>query len=143
MSSDGYNPMRYDCDRSGCFNKKKRPKIEMFASCLPRKLAFSDVDAVVDVKGRFLYLEWKGRHVDPPEGQKILFENSTHFCPRNMVFIVEGDAETMDVWSLIVVRGGITGRKKKIDFRGLQDKIRDWAIWADGLNYELSELEKE
>ena len=27
----GYNPLRWDCEKSGCFNIKCRPKLEQFA----------------------------------------------------------------------------------------------------------------
>lgn len=33
----GYNELRYNCETQGCFNIKKRPKIEIFAECFPRK----------------------------------------------------------------------------------------------------------
>ena len=34
----GYNPMRWDCERDGCFNVLRRPKIEVFADCFPRRI---------------------------------------------------------------------------------------------------------
>lgn len=59
MSDNGYNPMQWNCERQGCFNVKKRPKIEMFADCLPRKISFSDIDGIVEINGNLLLLEWK------------------------------------------------------------------------------------
>ena len=35
IRADGYNPLRWDCERQGCFNLKRRPKIEVFADCFP------------------------------------------------------------------------------------------------------------
>jgi metallo-beta-lactamase family protein len=60
MSRDnGFNPMRWDCAEQGCFNHKKRPKIELFADCLPGRIAFSDIDAIAEINGNLLLLEWK------------------------------------------------------------------------------------
>ena len=46
MAENGYNPLRWDCQKQGCFNKKKRPKIEEFAECLPGKISFGDIDGI-------------------------------------------------------------------------------------------------
>lgn len=35
LHNNGANPMRWDCTTQGCFNLKKRPKVEVFADCLP------------------------------------------------------------------------------------------------------------
>ena len=61
MKPLGFNPMRWDCDTDGCFNVKRRPKIEMFADCFPRRINFGDVDGLVEIGGRFCLLEWKGQ----------------------------------------------------------------------------------
>jgi len=66
MANNGHNPMRWDCQKQGCFNKKKRPRIEMFAECLPGKIAVGDVDGLVEIKGNFLFLEFK-EHSNLPE----------------------------------------------------------------------------
>ena len=74
--SAGFNPMRWDCGRSGCFNQKRRPKIEIFADCLPGRIGFTDVDATVEINRHFLFLEFKaGPHL--PTGQRIYFEQLT------------------------------------------------------------------
>mgnify|MGYP006972377369 CR=1 FL=1 len=105
MSHDnGANPMRWDCTRQGCFNIKKRPKIELLADCLPGRIAFGDVDAIVEVCGHFLLLEWKD-HPQLGTGQRILFQRLTLLCPA-IVLIVEGDAESMAVRSIRQVSRG-------------------------------------
>ena len=49
----GYNPMRWDCEKSGCFNVKCRPKIEVFAECFPGRINFGDMDGRVELGGYF------------------------------------------------------------------------------------------
>ena len=39
MEANGYNPLRWDCERQGCFNLKRRPKIEVFADCFPGRIS--------------------------------------------------------------------------------------------------------
>jgi hypothetical protein len=50
--ANGYNPMRWNCEKDGCFNVKCRPKIEQFADCFPGRIAVSDIDGIVEINGR-------------------------------------------------------------------------------------------
>lgn len=131
MSSDnatGANPMRWDCQRQGCFNIRKRPKIEIFADCLPGRIAFGDVDGIVEINGNLLLLEWKD-HQAISTGQRILFERLTRLCPAT-VLIVEGDAEFMTIDSIRVAWDGRIGPPQPADLDGLREMIRAWADWA-------------
>lgn len=131
MIRDGHNPMRYDCGSRGCFNVKRRPKIEEFARCLPGRIAFSDVDAITEVAGHFLLLEWKSYKGELPVGQRIMFERMTSRCNgRFSVLIVVGDAETMEVESVALI---YDGRNRGFEDSSLEDvraRITRWAAWA-------------
>ena len=96
MSENGYNPMRWDCNKQGCFNKKRRPKIEVFADCLPGKIAFTDIDGITEVNGRALVLECKTDPTPIPRGQAIMWHRLTK-TGLLTVLCLAGDAETMDV----------------------------------------------
>lgn len=129
MSHDhGANPMRWNCAKQGCFNRVKRPKIEIFADCLPGRIAFSDVDAIVEINGNLLLLEWKD-HQEISRGQRILFERMTRLCPAT-VLIVEGDAETMEVVSIRTVWKGNIEKPAPANVELLRWYIRDWADYA-------------
>jgi len=128
LPDNGANPMRWDCATRGCFNVKKRPKIERFADCLPGRIAFTDVDGIVEINGNLLLMEWK-EHRGVGVGQRILFERLTRFCPAT-VLIVEGDAESMAVDSVATVWGGRIGPPQPVNLNGLCEMIRDWAGWA-------------
>ena len=125
---NGYNPLQWDCSTQGCFNRRKRPKIEMFASCLPGRIAFSDIDGVVEVQGNFLFLEWKS-HGEIPLGQKILFQRLTQFAPAT-VLIVEGNAETMEVDTIRYVSSGHVDEPFDADVGKLSELIEEWSTWA-------------
>ena len=59
--ANGYNPLRWDCLRRGCFNLKRRPKIEVFADCFPGRINFGDVDGIVEISGNALLLDGKAK----------------------------------------------------------------------------------
>ena len=44
-TANGANPLRWDCAKRGCFNEKKRPKIEVFAECFPGRISFGKIIA--------------------------------------------------------------------------------------------------
>lgn len=129
MSHDhGANPMRWDCAKQGCFNRKKRPKIEIFADCLPGRIAFSDVDAIVEINGNLLLLEWKD-HQEINRGQRILFERMTRLCPAT-VLVVEGDAEDMAVSSIRTIWNGAIRESEPGNLEKLRQYIREWSDYA-------------
>jgi len=125
---NGYNPLQWDCSTQGCFNRRKRPKIEMFAACLPGRIAFSDIDGVVEVRGNFFLLEWKS-HGEIPFGQKLLFQNFVKFAPAT-ILVVEGDAETMEVSTIRYVFADRIGEPFEANINELSKQIEDWSDWA-------------
>jgi len=127
-SANGANPLRWDCEKRGCFNKKKRPKIEMFADCLPGRCAFSDIDAIAEVNGNFLIQEWKGGG-GLPTGQRIMFERMTSSSPV-CVFVVEGNAESMTVTHMTRIWRGVIHAREPSSMESLRGRIAAWAKWA-------------
>ena len=123
---NGHNPLRWDCEKQGCFNKKCRPKIEQFAECLPGRIAFSDVDGIVEINGNFLLLEWKSFLGDIPDGQRIMYEQMTQ-NDNFTVVIIAGNAETMEIQSVKVVHKGCAGKWQVCTLKELKDKIRAWS----------------
>ena len=125
---NGHNPMRWDCQRQGCFNEKKRLKFGVFKDCLPGKISFTDVDALVERNGNLLFMEWKD-HQELSKGQRILFQRMTLFCPA-VVLVVEGDAESMLVSSIRTVWQGKMTEPEPADLDTLRATIRQWSDWA-------------
>jgi len=128
VNATGTNPMRWDCAKQGCFNVHKRPKIELFADCLPGRIAFSDVDGIVEIGGNLLALEWKAhRHV--PRGQHLLFTRWTKHGPVTVILII-GDAQFMTVDEVAFVHRGVIEPWRDMDIETLRQIIRDWSAWA-------------
>ena len=121
--------MRWDCEKRGCFNLKKRPKIEVFAECFPRRINFGDVDGIVEINGHFLDLEWKPAVVKLNTGQRILFERLTKLAPFT-VFMVAGDAETMEVDALAQYRYGKFYEWQPSTLEDVKASMKRWSAWA-------------
>lgn len=126
----GFNPMRWNCDRDGCFNAKRRPKIEMFADCFRGRINFGDVDGLVELNGRFCLLEWKGLGGTVGRGQEISFVAFTNNDLGNVVFVVHGDAETMAVTGYSCFWRGRHEPLVEADLDTLKQRIARWAQWS-------------
>ena len=124
----GRNPMRWDCEKQGCFNKVKRPKIEEFADSLPGKRKFTDIDATTDVNGNFLFMEFKGGvNRELPTGQAIYLRRLTALSKKITAVVVFGNAETMKVDAIMVVERGNVGELEACSLAQLKARIKGWA----------------
>jgi len=129
---EGYNPLRWDCRTHGCFNLKRRPKIEVFADCFPGRINLGDVDGIVEIGGNALLLEWKSEERELPTGQRLLYQRLTWSGPV-AVMIVVGDAETMSVTAT-----GVFDRGNRYPIQGyepadlplIKTRLAAWSRWA-------------
>jgi len=128
--ADGFNPMRWDCEKRGCFNKKKRPKVEVFHDLFPGKISFGDVDGIVEINGHALILEWKSYCGDLQGGQKIMYKRLTRICPI-MVMVVSGDAESMEVEALAYFDNGKFYDFISTDINGVRSFISWWVRYSE------------
>ena len=126
MSEHGRNPMLWDCSKRGCFNEKRRPKIEVFAECLPGKIAFSDVDGITEFNGRALVIEWKGNPTALPLGQCLMWKRLTKTGDIT-VLCIAGDAETMDISHVRWCYEGVwDSHWQTADMQHVKDMISEW-----------------
>lgn len=130
MAVSGFNPMRWNCQRDGCFNVKRRPKIEIFADCFPRRINFGDVDGIVELNGFFCMLEWKGEGGSLRFGQIKSFANFTATI-GNIVLVVHGDAETMAVTAYETFWGARQLPRVAGGIEAVKGRIRRWAEWTE------------
>lgn len=130
-NQEGYNPLKWKCKESGCYNEKHRFKIEELKSAIPRKMAFGDIDATVEVNGRFLFIDFKGGRADLKVGQRIYFQRLTALSCRIKVIVVRANVETTTVSEFKVIANGKVGEWKEIDLVGLKKRIKRWSMAAD------------
>lgn len=135
-TADDINPMLWDCETSGCFNKMKRPKIELFARCFPGKCQMSDIDAEIEINSHWLRLEWKSNGGRLHRGQELNYTRLTLHCPRHVVLVIYGDAQEMS--AIQKVDRYYIG-ELEVDWMQIRtlDQLRleitGWAQWADQL----------
>ena len=131
-SGNGYNPLRWDCEKQGCFNLKRRPKIELFSELFPGKISFGDVDGLVEINGRGLMLEWKTFAGKIPMGQKITYEKLSRDGLITVLCIV-GDAETMEIRNHCIFFKGkrlpVNGYKDS-NLEAIKQIIKRWVAHA-------------
>ena len=129
-SANGFNPIRWDCDNGrNCFNKKMRPKIEVFSECFPGRINFGDVDAIVEINGFGLMLEWKTNTNKAKTGQRIMYERLTK-SKLLTVLLVVGDAETMQVSHMGVFYNGKQSELIEATLDDVKKKIKAWVKWV-------------
>lgn len=127
-----YNPLRHDCEAKGCWNKQYRPKIEFFYHALPRKLTMSDIDAVAEVNGYFVFMDWKSHDGPLPTGQRILIQRLTQASKKIIAIIVKHEpGNTEAVEKIMIVRNGQFGLWEPCSFGDLFERVKQWAIGAD------------
>lgn len=125
-----FNTMRYDCKKDGCFNIKRRPKIEVFSECFPRNISMGDIDAIVELNGALCIVEWKGDGGQLHTAQKIMHTRITQHH-GNIVFVVHGNAETMEVESYFIFWRGKQGKPVAGSLFDVKQRMRDWAKWME------------
>jgi hypothetical protein len=132
MSEGGYNKMAWDCeDGKNCFNLKMRPKFHHFADCFPGKGNFTDVDGIIEMRGKVLMLEWKRRANDIPLAQEIMFRRLAKFYGFKVV-CVAGDAELMTVTDhRIISPYEVQEEWQPSTFPRVWDIFHGWAQWAE------------
>jgi hypothetical protein len=125
--------MRWNCkEKRKCF-RSLCPKLGAFDECFPGKIGMSDVDGMVEIAGRFLFLEWKSDGGFLTTGQRIAFERLTSLSTDPMkvtVIVVCGDPEEMTVTSIQVFHSGKGHGVTECDFDGLHQRIEHWAARA-------------
>lgn len=130
LSDNGHNPLRWDCEKQGCFNKLRRPKIEVFSDCFPRRISFGDVDGIVELNGMGLLLEWKSIESILPTGQRIMHEKLTRDGKLTSLIVV-GNAETMECSAYSLFFKGKWRGYKSASLEDIKHVIRKWVEHAE------------
>ncbi len=122
--------MRWNCKEKGKCFRRLCPKLGAFDGCFPGKIGMSDVDGMVEIGGRFLFLEWKSPGGYLTDGQRYAFQNLTSLSTDPMkvtVIVVCGDPEEMTVETFQVFHSGKGHDVSPCDFEGLRARIKSWA----------------
>jgi len=118
--------MRWQCEKDGCFNKKMRPKIEVFDDCFPGNIQMGDIDAIVEVNGHILIFDFKSYCGPLPVGQRIMFERITSLSDKIMVIAIHGNAETMECFAWMCIKNGVSTQWYQSSLDDIREKIKTW-----------------
>ena len=121
--------MHWDCDRDGCFEKKKRVKLGYFDDCFPGCIGMTDIDGFVEIRSNFFLLEWKGPGVHVPRGQEIAYSRLTASRVFTLL-VVEGDAEHMTAERFQLWVGGRPKPWRRAGLEGTKKIISRWSEYA-------------
>lgn len=122
-------PLRWDCKQNGCYQELCAPRLEWFYDCFPGRISMSDVDGCVEIKGKFLWFEWKSVGGKLQRSQEIMYEQLIKKGNDFTVFVVSGNSQTMEVYSYEIFYGGHR-HKYEGDLDSLKAKITSWSEWA-------------
>jgi hypothetical protein len=132
MKANGFNPLRWDCSRQGCYNIHCRPKIEVFADCFPGRINFGDQDApLVERNCRGLMMEWKPI-AQITDGQRLCYENLSRVGFMVGMAVV-GDPRTMEVSKYGLFIDGKFQGWRDADLKETKRVVRAWCERAEQL----------
>jgi hypothetical protein len=129
-----FKRMRWVCAERGCFNEKHRLNFAEFYDALPGRISFTDIDAITEVEGKALMMEWKSRLGDLPAGQRIMFERLT----RGKVFSVLCVVKDPNTNAVTHIGKYFDGRWHgwHVGTNGdVFQSIKRWAEWAQGSRF--------
>ncbi len=118
---------RHSCDRDGCYYQTL-PCWDDLLDCFPRRIRPTDIDGMVEIGGRFLFLEEKRQGKAPDEGQRRALLRLSQYDDITVVFL--RPSTTSDLEVLILGDGDPQGWQPQTreQFRAW---LRRWAIAAD------------
>lgn len=131
MSTGGYNPIKWDCERNGCWNAACRPPIHFFCDCFPRKISMTDIDATVELNGHFLFLDWKSHPGELSTGQRIYFKRLSELSKRIVCIVVYAANNPNDVEQVKVIYDGHEGQWEPCTLDDLVERMRRWVSRVD------------
>lgn len=92
----------------------------------------SDVDAIVEIRGHVLLMEWKAPGAREVTAQTILAKEFTRNGDGRQVYVdVRGDAESMTVEKIRVFRDGkVVEDWHESSLENLRDRLKAWSSMA-------------
>ncbi len=102
----------------------------MFADCFPGLISFGDVDGIVEINGNLLLLEWKSCADPIPDAQHIMYKRITKKSAAVRVFVVAGDAESMQINAFCKYEHGKPSAWQKTTLEEIKFQLTMWADWA-------------
>jgi hypothetical protein len=130
-TANGYNPVRWKCEESGCNLVYAKFHIEDFYDCFPRAISMGDADGFVELNHHFLFIEHKSGEPREPAagemGQFMALQRMTKVCNRFTVVYVFGNPCTREFTHWRSIKNGIVGDWVETDFTRFKKRVGAWA----------------
>jgi hypothetical protein len=121
---------RHNCRTNGCYSEQL-PDWGDLIECFPRGIRPTDVDGMVEINGRFLFLEEKRAGVRLPEAQRLaLLKLSQRPGITTVFFRPSGLRIASDLECLVFGQGPAQGWQPR-SREWLKDFLKDWSDAAD------------
>lgn len=120
------------CGGNDCYIDKYHPKLEDFDDCLPGSCEYTDIDAMIEKGGFFLFTEFKlavNRKHDhmSPGGQREALEKLTKLDTNKVtVWLVEGDSPNRQCRRMRECKNGMWTDWRSVTWEDLKQMHRDW-----------------
>ena len=92
----------------------------------PRGCRPTDIDGVVELDGRFLFLEWKHDGGALNSAQKMLFKRLTLLSSDIIVVVLYGDTETAEIHKFQMIYNGSCTEIEEATTQAIVERIRRW-----------------
>lgn len=125
----GFNSkhLNHKCDRNGCYIDKL-PLWDEWIECFPRGIRPADIDGMVEINGRFLFMEEKGLGATLTSGQGYALRRLARQPNTTVVVFRPGKFSELEV--LIFDADGSTGYKP-FTREQFKDWLRTWAMASE------------
>lgn len=90
---------RWDCQKKGCYVQQSMPDFTWLNNCWPPRVRPSDIDMCVELRGRFLVVEWKPAGFEwdvRAEGQRKTLARMARLDPFD-VWCIRGDRGALEM----------------------------------------------
>lgn len=133
----GWNPIRWNCAEGGCFNIRKRHKIEQFVECFAGKNAPGDIDFMIERNGKFVIVKFSHEMVidktSPNEGQFIALKRLSVVLGDNVwILFICADPVTMECTEWAWLRNGVLSAAVPVTLDGVKTWFKMWDQGAIG-----------
>lgn len=108
----------------------REPDLSWLKGCLPRGIMPSDIDAMVEVNGHFLFIEYKGPGGTLRDGQRLALKRLSG--QKNVTVMVIRERSHGDLFDHMIWHVDENDRKWREHTRNqVAESIREWARKAE------------
>lgn len=116
---------RWLCSRDGCYNDNL-PSWDWMMGAFPRSIRPTDIDGMVEVNGRFLFIEQKRAGAQIPHGQSLALKRLTAASPLVTVLIL-WETDDDDKLKCMAIQDGCEGTLTVMTKLEIARRMGTWA----------------